>query len=119
TDWQNSKKQLAFWYSKPIPERKINVDSLKQIAEQEEKQLVRISTAFRKNQESGFVDWKDVQQQLKPGEAAIEFMASNYFDRSRLTDSLFYYALVLKNNSEAPELVSLFEERQLDSLMQI
>ena len=117
-DWQSNKKQMAFWYSKPISERKINLDSLKQMAEQHEKQLVRISSVFQKKQESSTVNWKIIQQQLKPGEAAIEFMQFYYFDKSRFTDSLLYAALILKNDGQSPEMVTLFEEKQLDSLLQ-
>lgn len=115
--WQNSKNQIAFWYSKPAAQRMIDLDSLIRLSEQQEKQLVRLSSAFKNNSEAATVKWKQVQQQLKPGEAAIEFIAYNYFDKSRLTDSILYAALVLKNNDRSPELIPLFEERQLQSIL--
>jgi CHAT domain-containing protein len=116
-DWQTSKNQLAFWYSKPAAERTINLDSLKKVSEQQEKQLVRLSAAFKNNNEAAAVNWKQVQQQLKPGEAAIEFIACYYFDKSRFTDSILYAALILKSNSQSPELVPLFEQKQLDTIL--
>ncbi|HPG10029.1 MAG TPA: CHAT domain-containing protein [Chitinophagaceae bacterium] len=119
TKWQNSKKQLAYWYSKPIRDRQINIDSLKQKAETQEKQLARFSSAFQKNQEAINVDWKTVQQQLQPGEAAIEFTEFYYFDKARYTDSIIYAALVIKKDGNTPQWVTLFEEKQLDSLMKI
>ena len=116
-DWQNSKNQLAFWYSKPAAERMINLDSLKKVSEQQEKQLVRLSAAFKTNKEAAAINWKEIQQQLKPAEAAIEFIACYYFDKSRFTDSILYAALVLKSNSQSPELVPLFEQKQLDTIL--
>lgn len=115
--WQNSKNQIAFWYSKPTAQRLVNLDSLIKLSEQQEKQLVRLSAAFKNNNETATVNWKQVQQQLKPGEAAIEFIAYHYFDKSRLTDSILYAALVLKNNDRSPQLIPLFEERQLQSML--
>lgn len=115
--WQNSKNQIAFWYSKPAAQRMINLDSLNKLSEQQEKQLVRLSTAFKNNNEAATVGWKQIQEQLKPGEAAIEFIAYNYFDKSRITDSILYAALILINNDRSPELISLFEERQLQSIL--
>lgn len=116
-DWQNSKNQLAFWYSKPAAGRMIDLDSLKKISEQQEKQLVRLSAAFKNNTEATAVNWKEVQRQLKPGEAAIEFIAYYYIDKSRFTDSILYAALILKSNSGSPELVPLFEEKQLQAIL--
>ncbi len=117
SSWLNNKNQLAYRYSKPLAEQGTNLDSLKEMTEQQEKQLVRVSSAFNDNKIAVSADWKNVQEKLKPGEAAIEFIQFSYFDKDRLTDSLFYAALILKPNSAKPEFVSLFEEKQIDSLL--
>ena len=115
--WQNNKNQLAYWNSKPATERNINLDSIQAITEQLEKKLVRISSNFRDNQSGITATWKDIQQKLQPDEAAIEFIRFNYFDKDRLTDSIIYAALVLKKFSLKPEMVTLFEQHQIDSLL--
>jgi len=53
-----------------------------------------------------------IKKRLNPDEVAIEFI---YFkdDKSGFTN---YYALLLKEDSNYPELVPLFEEKQLDDL---
>ena len=117
SSWLSNKNQLAYWYSKPLAEQVTNLDSLKEITEQQEKQLVRVSSAFNANKISVSANWENVQKKLKPGEAAIEFIVFNYFDKERLTDSVFYAALILRPNSAKPEFVFLFEEKQIDSLL--
>jgi len=118
-EWMDTKSQLAFWSSKPVLERPVNVDSLKVSSAEKEKKLVRLSSALRQNRESAITDWKAVQQRLKPGEASIEFTAFQYIDRNRPTDSVMYVAFLLLPDDSLPEAIMLFEEKQLDSLMRV
>ncbi len=59
------------------------------------------------------VSWQEVQNALKPGEAAIEFV--HYSDGP---DSIMYSAMLLRPGVEQPQFVSLFEQKQLESLLQ-
>lgn len=114
-NWISVREQLAFWYTKPVGQRKEQVTQLEQKANLLEKQLTRTSEQFRKGQQA--VKWQEIQEVLQPNEAAIEFSAYHFFNGKRWTDSIYYIALVLRKNKPEPELVTLFEKRQLDSIL--
>jgi hypothetical protein len=63
------------------------------------------------------ITWKTVQQNLKPDEAAIEFVKFNFYNGKHWTDSTYYVALLLTKDKTEPELISLFEEKQLKKLL--
>lgn len=114
--WIEDREQLAFWYAKPIAIRPTYVSNLEAEANTLEKELTRLSSAFEKGQNQNDVSWKSVQQNLQSTEAAIEFVKFNYYTGQRMTDSIYYVALLLKNDHE-PEMISLFESKQLDHLL--
>ena len=107
-------RRLADEYTKPLAERK-DSPLLEEIANSLEKELVR-SLAGRSNALLQ-VTWEEVQAKLKPGEAAIEFVNYQFMDPSA-TDSTMYAALVLLPGAGQPSFVPLFEEKQLDGLLQ-
>jgi len=80
-----------------------------------DKVLTQKSQLYKQSAADMQVKWTDVQKSLKPDEAAIEFISFNYFNK-HYTDSTLYCALVLKKDSKYPEMIRLFEEKQLDSL---
>jgi len=112
--WQDTKKYLAVLYSKPINERK-DAPGLEEKADQQEKELSRLSSAFEKQQQR--VRWKDIQNKLKADEASIEFASFQFYNGRRLTDSIYYIALVLRKDKPKAALVRLFEKKQLDKLL--
>ncbi len=115
-NWIELKKQIATLYSR-VDE--VPMEHLKDITEKAsvlEKELVRNSAAF-KNTLQEVVGWKEIQQQLKPSEATIEFIEFNYFDGRRHTDSTYYAALILKKDMAEPISVMLFEKKQLENLL--
>ena len=114
--WTGLKKQIAALYSKGDAAPKEHLKTIREKADLLEKDIVRSSSAFKKAQQN-VTDWKKIQQQLQNTEAAIEFIEFNYFNGSRNTDSTYYAALVLRKGMEEPEFVTLFEKRQLDSLL--
>ena len=116
-DWVETKKQLAFWLVKPVNERNRQDSILEERADGLEKELSRVSASFRKEQEVQNVSWKKIQQSLEPAEAAIEFSSFQYFNGRRWSDSTYYIALVVRKDKPEPELVKLFEKRQLDTLL--
>lgn len=115
SEWTDWREQLASTLTKPVIERKGREKELEDKANNLEKELTRISSAFKKNQETQEIKWKDIQQSLKPGEAAIEFADFKFFDKKRWTDSTYYIALVLRKDKQEPEMVKLFEKKVLDS----
>lgn len=108
-------RQLESEYSKPIAQR----DSAK-IADLEaktnvlEKELTLKVTSFGRGLQQ--VQWKEVQQVLPPGEAAIEFVHYQFYKETS-TDGTMYAALLLLPGDAVPKYIFLFEEKSLDSLL--
>ncbi len=113
------RKQLAFWYAKPIAERPAYVKDLEEQANTLEKELTRLSSAFKKEQAEKEITWKDIQQSLQQDEAAIEFAKFNFYNGKRWTDSTYYVALLLRKDQPEPQLIPLFESRQLNNLLRV
>ena len=96
-----------------LQEKAPQSDYLKQIqeeAEQLEKQITRSSAAYRENQAMWQITWDSVQNHLSSNEVAIE-----YFSAPLSEDSTMYCALLLRHNSQYPELIPLFEEKEISS----
>lgn len=108
------RRLLAVEYAKPVAERK-GVIELEEKSNTLEKEIARIAVGY--NQAMKQVKWQEVQQNLKAGEAAIEFVHYRYFT-NKPTDSIMYAALLLKPGEKQPQFITLFEERSLDSLLQ-
>jgi CHAT domain-containing protein len=104
---------LAAQYARPIEERQ-GVAALEEKAIQAEKSLVRnlpdLGAALQQ------VGWQAVQAVLKPDEAAIEFVHYQLLDPNP-TDKVLHAALLLLPDGAMPRFVSLFEEKQLESLL--
>jgi len=104
---------------KPLAEQ-TELTELENQADKLDKELTQKSQLYKQSQEALQVKWQDVQKGLKENEAAIEFVSFKYYsNKSIYTDSTLYYALVLKKNAAYPELIPLFEQRQLDSLFTV
>jgi CHAT domain-containing protein len=62
------------------------------------------------------VTWKDIQNGLKAGETAIEFLRFAYRFNTYLTgepDTVYYAALLVRAQDTAPVFIPLFEEKEL------
>lgn len=114
--WISKRNQLAYWKSKPVAQKNKYANELEAASELLEKELTRLSADFRKYQEGDKL-LKNLKVSLKTGEAAVEFIEFPYYQGLRWTDSAYCYALVLRKEKPEPELVKLFERRQLDSLL--
>lgn len=111
---QSYHKLLAVEYAKPISERK-GITDLEEKSNTLEKEIAKIAVGY--GQAMKQVNWQQVQYKLKTGEAAIEFVHYRYINNEP-TDSTLYVALLLKPGEPKPQLINLFEERSLDSLLQ-
>ncbi|MCB9267645.1 MAG: CHAT domain-containing protein [Lewinellaceae bacterium] len=105
-------RRLASEYAKPIAERQ-NVAELEEKANALEKELARTVAGF--GDVIRQIEWQEVRDALRPGEAAVEFVHYNYYDPDP-TDSVLYAALVLRPGDESPQFIPLFEEKQLHAL---
>jgi CHAT domain-containing protein/Flp pilus assembly protein TadD len=109
---KSCRRRLAVEYAKPLSERK-DATALETEADQIEKDLTS-SVAGYGDAVRQFT-WHDVQAKLRPDEAALEFV---HFRRSnpQPTDSTMYAALLLLPGTP-PQLLTLFEEKQLAALL--
>jgi len=115
SQWVEIKEQLSDLYTKPVAQRSDYLNSLEQTADKLEKELTLLSADFRKEQQE--FSWKKVQQSLKGNEAAIEFSEFNYYNGQHWTDDTYYIALILRKDRPEPELVKLFEKKQLEGVL--
>jgi CHAT domain-containing protein/tetratricopeptide (TPR) repeat protein len=112
-NWQAARRRLANEYSKPIADRKY-VSEVEAEAEAYEKTLTRSVAAFGETRRTPH--WQDVQARLRTGEAAVEFIHYQYYT-PKSTDSIMYAALILRPGMGTPQLIPLFEEKQLSALL--
>ncbi|HEV7782255.1 MAG TPA: CHAT domain-containing tetratricopeptide repeat protein [Chitinophagaceae bacterium] len=113
--WISMREQLAFMYARPAADKKAEQTQLEEDANKLERELIRLSFPFR--EEHAERSWKDVQQSLKTGEAAIEFSSFQFHNAQVWQDSIYYIAVVIRKDRPAPELVKLFEKKQFAALV--
>jgi CHAT domain-containing protein/Flp pilus assembly protein TadD len=82
-----------------------------------EKILTLKSKDYQKAQQENEITWKDVKQNLKPGEVAIEFASFNYYNGKKSTDSILYCAVVLRSTDTIPHIIYLCEESRLKKII--
>ena len=104
--------ELQKLYEKPVAERYINVDSLKAVADQLEKNLVERSKVYGDYTKKLKTTWQEVQQSLADDELAVEFLSFNVYG----TDSTMVAALTLRKDDTEPKFFPLFELSQLQEL---
>lgn len=112
--WKTTKQLLARQFSLPADERLVQrkvLDSLALVSEDQESQLIISSADFREARSR--VQWNQIRDFLKPGEAAIEFTQVRYFKGENPLDSVYYAAMVLRPGNDYPAYIPLFGESQL------
>ena len=93
-------------------DQSVNPEQLREQAEAQEKELIRSSAVYRQNIRQWNITWDSVRAVLKPKQVAIEFMRASLNE-----DSTMYCALLLRHDSDYPELIPLFEEKQVTKLL--
>lgn len=114
-DWKKLQKQLSDQYALSSPDR--NNSYISQLEDQIntlEKDLTRVVAGFSKAIRQ--VSWTDVRKALRSDEAVLEFVHFKYYD-PQLTDSIFYAALLLTKDMDAPLFIPLFEQAQIEALL--
>ena len=110
---QSYNRRLAKEYTKTADKRN-NVEMLQEKANSLEKELTR--AVARYGEAIRQVTWEEVKLQLKPKEAAIEFVHYPHSIGQKQTNKIMYAALLLKREMAQPKFIPLFEEKSLDSL---
>jgi len=116
--WILLKKELSNLYSTPLAFRQKDPAVLENQANELEKELVVGSNAFSSYNKVMQLKWEDVRDHLKPGEAAVEYIHFRKGGSNRY-DSVLYCALLILPDSKYPEMISLFEEKQLEHVLGI
>ena len=115
-EWIALQKELSVLYSTPVEMRDKDVTVLESKANAIEKSLVASSQDFSDYRKGLQITWEDVRNSLKPDEAAIEFTDFKRRERDG-GDAVIYCALLVRSNSEYPEMIRLFNEDQLRSII--
>ena len=108
---QMNRRMLNRLYEKPIAERHMNTDSLEQLVDRMEHDLVQRSKIYGDYTRNLAIGWQDVRQKLGRRDVAVEFVSVPYRN-----DSTMYAAYVLKADMTAPRMVPLFEAKQLAAI---
>lgn len=115
-EWIVLQKEISKLYSTPVEMRDNDVSVLEAKANMIERELVSSSQDFSDFRKGLQITWEDVRKSLKPDEAAIEFTDFRRKEKD-MGNSVFYCALILKANSEYPEMIKLFTEDQLKAII--
>ncbi|HOW41730.1 MAG TPA: CHAT domain-containing protein [Bacteroidales bacterium] len=115
-DWISLQKEISDLYSTPVELRTKDVTALENKAKDLERSLVERSQDFSDYRKGMQITWEDVKKNLNADEAAIEFTDFRKKERDG-GDAVIYCALILRNNSDYPEMVKLCEESQLKELI--
>ena len=92
------------------------IASLLTETDQIEKELTKESATFSQFKKSLSINWNQVK--LKKHEAVIDLVAFDYYKKKRIdSESKVYGAFIVKKDSKFPKFISLFEGKQLDSLL--
>jgi CHAT domain-containing protein len=113
-EWVALKKEISNLYSQEISKRAKDPEVLENEANDLEKELVRSSHVFSDFEKLQKLSWESVRNNLKPHEAAIEFI---HFAQTANKDSVLYAALMVKPNSQFPEMIPLFYEKDLEAIL--
>jgi len=114
--WTALKKEISKLNSTEISKRKKDPEVLEKEANKLEKELVKKSSAFNDLNKLQNLTWLDVQKSLKKGEASIEFVN---FNEGKKNDTVTYCALLITPQSKYPEMIRLFEEKDLIKVLGI
>ena len=114
-EWSNLKDRIGKEYSKALDEQYSKLDSLIEVAEAWEGELVRKSNVFASMLQ--YPNWKEIRGKLGRHEIAIEFSHFRIFKNSVATDSIMYSAIIIASDSKYPEIIPLFEEGELKKFL--
>ncbi|MDP2388322.1 MAG: CHAT domain-containing protein [Bacteroidota bacterium] len=112
--WVGLNKEICKLYATEISRRRKDPEILEKQINELEKELVKGSQVFNNLEKAQSINWKDVQKSLEQNEAAIEFI---HFKEERKIDSITYCALIITPQSKYPEMIPLFNEKQLSDIL--
>lgn len=115
-DWVKLKEDLILYYTyskSQLEEQKIDLNAVEAQANQLEKELNRLSTAFAQSNKLPSTSLADIKTKLGTSDVAIETISYPVFDKS-FTDQRNYAFLIADTKSPHPNLVVLENGQDLD-----
>jgi len=116
-DWKLKKEQISKLFDKSnveLESQGINLKDIEAEVNELEKELSKSSKEFGEKDKKK-VNWRDIQEVLKPNEAAIEIIRFKYFGHA-WEDSTFYVALILTSETkDYPKIVVMDKGKEMDS----
>ncbi|MEI6408974.1 MAG: CHAT domain-containing protein [Bacteroidota bacterium] len=116
----DTRERLAWAYTQPkasLEAQKFSITANEARADSLEQSLARHSTAFASANLRQPFSWKDVRNQLRPGEAAIE-IARFYELQSEPTDTAHYAIFVIRHETQESPIAIFFPDgNQLDQIL--
>lgn len=106
-------RQLISELTKPNNKRLFQ-DSLQNKVNLIERQLIQNVKSFEEYKK--LVTWQEIQEKLKPGEAAIEFILYKG-GKTKLKQEAHYAALLVRKEDQFPVFIPLCDERAMKQLM--
>jgi CHAT domain-containing protein/Flp pilus assembly protein TadD len=114
--WISQKQEISKLYGMEVSRRDADISTLEQQANELEKELVLRSQVFSDFDKMQGISWENIRNNLKQGEAAIEFI---HFGKNEKRDTVLYVALVIAPESSSPDMIRLFEESELKKILEI
>jgi len=108
------RNQISSLQGSAHPTREATIADLENKANELEQKLVRLSSDFAGLSKLFDNRWTDVQKNLLPDEAAIEFISYNSDEND---DNTNYAALLITPNTKHPISVFLFSESELEKII--
>ncbi len=94
------------------------IDAIKEKIKKIDQYLLQEIPQYASMKQAQTVSWKDIQNKLKTTEAAIEFLSFEQSDGWKNSGEIYCSALLIKKDSDAPELISIFRQSRLEDIMQ-
>ncbi|HEV7782438.1 MAG TPA: CHAT domain-containing tetratricopeptide repeat protein [Chitinophagaceae bacterium] len=117
-DWMRLRETIVQQYRlspEELESKGVSLPALeKQVNDLEQKITIALKMGFRK-EEKKTVLWTDIQAGLKPGEYAVEIIRTDFYTKSRWTDTVYYTALVIDKTSVVPKMVILPDGNALET----
>ena len=117
--WQGLKNQIAQAYNLTIKEREEKSISIKQWEEevnQREKKLRLLAQDFAKARENAPIHWKQIQNHLQEGEAALEMVRMPFQAQDANQSSTIYLALLITPQTiNSPDFLILKNGTELET----
>jgi CHAT domain-containing protein/tetratricopeptide (TPR) repeat protein len=107
--WKGKRDQLSKVWQMSVEDKAksgINEQQLETEVTDLERKLSLASEEFAKQSDKKRYTWKDIQRKLKPNEAGVQIIRYHSY-RDFHSDSVKYFALIVKSTSKIPEVVML------------